>query len=593
MNNNFQNNGFVPREPDFPPREPQVFKPDEKANVNFRVNENNFDIVEENVNKAVNQPVTIPTYDSREIQEQEPKDMGDRYYKSVYENANNNGFPTPPQPPVFEKETQAPAFKKESQPPVLEKETQPPQYQQIATPSRRYPPQPRPYQNGYGYRNYDPRYPHTVREEFNQNPYNQQTDYRNPSDNVAHNEHHKKPKKNTGLKVFLICLSVVFGICVLGFVALVSYSLGQSSTGGNVKPPEISYTNPFSNESPTEPTTVNHSESDYSDKINPSYAGLTLNEQVQDKTSGKYTSEYAYNAVSSSVVGVICYAGEVTDVSQCTTQGTGIVISEDGYIITNAHIINNSKTEYAVQVVTSDNKTFDAGVVAYDVRSDIALLKADATGFKPAIFGKSKDMQIGSTVIAVGNPGGIGYQNSLTMGIISAFDRTVPSATSVKYIQTDAAINPGNSGGPLCNLYGQIIGMNTSKIVSEQYEGMGFAIPSETIKGIVDQLMTQGYVSGRVKMGVVGIAVDSTEMQFYNVPAGIWVVTVDENGPLKDSEIEADDIITKVAGENVSNFGEVFTVLEKYKAGDKITLEVYRYETEETFEVELILVEDK
>ena len=374
---------------------------------------------------------------------------------------------------------------------------------------------------------------------------------------------------------------------------MVSYTLGQNYANKNNTEPTQSTSSKI--ETPTQPTepAVEHKESDYSEKINANYKGLVLSPAVKDKTNPKYTSEYSYSVVSKSVVGVVGYADKITDVSDCDTQGTGIVISADGYIITNAHIIDNSKTAYALQIVTSDNKTYNAGVVAIDTRSDIAVLKADATGLTPATFGKSKDMSIGSTVIAVGNPGGLGYQNSITKGIISAFDRTVPSSTSVKYIQTDAAINPGNSGGPLCNLYGQIIGMNTSKIVSEHYEGMGFAIPSEKIKEIVDQLMKQGYVSGRVKMGVVGIAVTSAEMEYYGVPAGIWVNSVDEKGPLKDSDIHKNDIITKVAGKPVANFGEVYTALEQYKPGDEITIEVYCYEKDKTFEEKVILAEDK
>ncbi len=579
--NNYQNRSYVPREPDFPPREPQVFNPSEEQGVNFRANTEQSQPV--NFNENVRQIPTEPTQQEYADNQNSDKAMGD-YYAPVYQSeASSKSIPTPPQPPVFEQNIGY------NQPPHVPHPPQAPQMPQHPPMQggmyqnqvyRR--PDGRVYQNGYGNPNFDPRFPHTAKINEEQNPYTYSPEPKQ-----------KDKKGNRGLKAFLICLSVVFAICVIGFVVLVSYTLGQNAASKNntdsTQKPSYSDTIPIE---ATEPA-VEHPESDYSDKIDPNYKGLALNGPVKDKTSTKYTSEYAYNAVSKSVVGVVCYTDEVTDASESSSQGTGIVISTDGYIITNAHIINNSKTAFAIQIVTSDNKTYNAGVVALDTRTDIAVLKADATGLQPATFGKSKDMQIGSTVIAVGNPGGIGYQNSLTMGIISAFDRTVPSSTSVKYIQTDAAINPGNSGGPLCNLYGQIIGMNTSKIVSEHYEGMGFAIPSEKIKEIVDQLIKQGNVSGRVKMGVIGIAVTSAEMEYYNVPAGIWVESVDENGPLKDSDIHSNDIITKVAGQPVTNFGEVFTVLEQYKAGDEITIEVYCTETKKTFEEKLILAEDK
>lgn len=561
--NNFQNRSYVPREPDFPPREPQVFKQTKEQNANFKA-----DVQQQPVNYNVNQPV---------YQEPaQPANDNVDYYAPVY-NSDTQAEPvnSVPQPPEFEQNIGY------NQPPQAPQPPQPQRqgvYQQQVY--RR--PDGRAYQNGYGNPNFDPRYPHTAKSNYDDNAYIYPSTPKN-----------NKKNNNRGLKAFLISLSVVFGICVIGFVALVSYTLGQNYANKNNTEPTQSTSSKI--ETPTQPTepAVEHKESDYSEKINANYKGLVLSPAVKDKTNPKYTSEYSYSVVSKSVVGVVGYADKVTDVSDCDTQGTGIIISADGYIITNAHIIDNSKTAYALQIVTSDNKTYNAGVVAIDTRSDIAVLKADATGLTPATFGKSKDMSIGSTVIAVGNPGGLGYQNSITKGIISAFDRTVPSSTSVKYIQTDAAINPGNSGGPLCNLYGQIIGMNTSKIVSEHYEGMGFAIPSEKIKEIVDQLMKQGYVSGRVKMGVIGIAVTSAEMEYYGVPAGIWVNSVDEKGPLKDSDIHKNDIITKVAGKPVANFGEVYTALEQYKPGDEITIEVYCYEKDKTFEEKVILAEDK
>ena len=558
--NNFQNRSYVPREPDFPPREPQVFKQTKEQNTNFKA-----EVQQQPVNYNVNPPVY-----------QEPANDNVDYYAPVY-NSDTQAEPVNPvpQPPEFEQNIGY------NQPPQAPQAPQPQMqsaYQQQAY--RR--PDGRAYQNGYGNPNFDPRYLYTAKSDYDDNAYIYPSTPKN-----------NKKNNNRGLKAFLISLSVVFGICVIGFVALVSYTLGQNYANKNNTEPTQSTSSKI--ETPTQPTepAVEHKESDYSEKINANYKGLVLSPAVKDKTNPKYTSEYSYSVVSKSVVGVVGYADKITDVSDCDTQGTGIIISADGYIITNAHIIDNSKTAYALQIVTSDNKTYNAGVVAIDTRSDIAVLKADATGLTPATFGKSKDMSIGSTVIAVGNPGGLGYQNSITKGIISAFDRTVPSSTSVKYIQTDAAINPGNSGGPLCNLYGQIIGMNTSKIVSEHYEGMGFAIPSEKIKEIVDQLMKQGYVSGRVKMGVVGIAVTSAEMEYYGVPAGIWVNSVDEKGPLKDSDIHKNDIITKVAGKPVANFGEVYTALEQYKTGDEITIEVYCYEKDKTFEEKVILSEDK
>lgn len=580
QNNNFENINHIPREPDFPPKEQQNSRPDNQE-VTYSQPEFQENIPEQNNSASdfteESQPVSSQYYhDNTGIPDIPPEGFKGEY-NNYSQQSSQNGQAVPPQ--YYNNTGYAqPNFNNGQN------------FQQQNVYNSAYNQNNQPY-----YGNPSP-YMQNNPAQAQQNPYGNNAPVQYPGCVYpVNNQNQPKKGKNTGLKVFLICLSIVFGICLMVFVGMISYSMGQS-TGG--------YTSSTGSTMPTEYYSQNnssgakvHEESDYSDKINPSYEGLELQEQVKDKDSGKYTAEYSYEAVSKSVVGVICYADEVTEVSQCTTQGSGIIISEDGYIVTNAHIVNNSKTAYAIQVITSDGTDYDAGVVGVDSRTDLAVLKIDGKGLTPATFGKSEDMVIGSSVIAIGNPGGIGYQNSLTSGIVSALNRAVPSSTNVKYIQTDAAINPGNSGGPLCNLYGQVIGINTSKIVSEKYEGMGFAIPSETVKEIADQLIKQGYVSGRVKLGVVGVAVSSAQKTQYNLPGGIIVQSVEEGGPLSGSGIQQDDIITKVDGESVSTFGEVYDILEKHKAGDTVTVEVYRSPyvagEEKTFEVEAVLAEAK
>ena len=145
----------------------------------------------------------------------------------------------------------------------------------------------------------------------------------------------------------------------------------------------------------------------------------------------------------------------------------------------------------------------------------------DAENLKPATFGDSGDLTLGEDIIIVGNPGGISYQNSMTKGVVSALDRDASNKSIVKFIQTDAAINPGNSGGPAVNMYGQVIGVASSKIAGVVYEGMGFCIPTATVKEIVDSLVKNGYVEGRVKIGIVGTAVDLETATYNNVPQGM------------------------------------------------------------------------
>lgn len=307
--------------------------------------------------------------------------------------------------------------------------------------------------------------------------------------------------------------------------------------------------------------------------------GIELNSLPKDKDDSKYTTQSAYNTVSDSVVSVLCYDGEITDNEEdIQGEGTGTIISADGYIVTNSHVISDS-TYYTINVVLNNAKEYQAKVVGYDTRTDLAVLKIDAKDLTYAKFSDSSLVEIGQDVVAIGNPGGQSFQNSLTKGIVSAVDRELALSANVKYIQIDAAINPGNSGGPLCNIYGQVIGINTAKISSSEYEGMGFAIPSSTVAEIANDLIKYGYVKDRVMLGLVGVEVDSEMISYYNVPNGILITEITENGPLDNTDVEPYDILTEVNGVEVSTFQEVFAELAKYKAGDEITLTFYRLET--------------
>ena len=216
----------------------------------------------------------------------------------------------------------------------------------------------------------------------------------------------------------------------------------------------------------------------------------------------------------------------------------------------------------------------------------------DAKGLTPATFGDSSQLEVGQDIIVVGNPGGLDYQNTTTKGVISALDRKLSTSSLTKYIQTDAAINPGNSGGPLVNYYGQVVGITTSKIVSETYEGMGFAIPSQTVKNIVDTLVKNGYVEGRVKIGISGIAVTSDQASNYNIPQGIYVQSIVSGGPCDDTSLKEGDIITEVDGETIASFADVYAILETHKPGDKIKVKYYSSSSGDG-EVEITLQEDK
>lgn len=470
-----------------------------------------------------------------------------------------------------------------------------------------YPHNGMPVQNNYGnpnvnYCGYNPQ------AQYNPNPQNQYNPNFQNNQNVPpqYNTYApyppmppKPPKKkvNTGLVVIIVVLCVLlFGSLAGLFVYVTSNNSSQNNNSANsfdFTMPNYGYNVP-STEPTTEPASE-HKESDYSDRVDENYKGLALESKPKDADTNKeYTAEYAFNKVSDSVVGIVGYTDEITTVEKSATQGSGIIITSDGYVVTNAHVIGNSKTKYLLQVVTSDGKTYNAGVVGYDSRTDIAVLKMDdAKDLKAATFGDSEKIELGEDIIAVGNPGGLDYQNSITKGIVSAVDRKLSSTSLVKYIQTDAAINPGNSGGPIVNLYGQVIGIATSKIVSEKYEGMGFAIPSATAKDIVDTLMKKGYVEGRVKIGITGSNISSTAASTYGIPMGILVDEISKGGPCDGTELKKDDIITGIDDETIESFSDIYEILETHKPGDKIVIKYYRMSDDSTGEVEVTLAEDK
>lgn len=464
-----------------------------------------------------------------------------------------------------------------------------------------------PVQNNYGGQNVNyggcnPQY------QYNPNPQNYNPNYQNnrnmPPQYNAYAPYPPMPprppkkKANAGLIALIVVLCVLLVGSMAGFfVYFVSENSKKqddnSSNSYSFTMPNYGYNIPS-----TEPTTApvsEHKESDYSDKADANYKGVVLESKPKDADSNKsYTAESAYNKVVDSVVGIVGYTDKITTVENSATQGSGIILTSDGYVVTNAHVIGNSKTTYLLQVVTSDGKSYNAGVVGYDSRTDIAVLKMDdAKDLKAAAFGDSEKIELGEDIIVVGNPGGLDYQNSITKGIVSAVDRKMSSTSLVKYIQTDAAINPGNSGGPIVNLYGQVVGIATAKIVSEKYEGMGFAIPSATAKDIIDTLMKKGYVEGRVKIGIAGSNVSSTVASAYGIPMGIMVDEISKDGPCYGTELKTDDIITGVDDKEIQSFSDIYEILETHKPGDKIVIKYYRMSDQSTGEVEVTLAEDK
>lgn len=293
-----------------------------------------------------------------------------------------------------------------------------------------------------------------------------------------------------------------------------------------------------------------------------------------------------------------------TQTQQFSATGSGIVMTEDGYIITNAHVIYDDESEYqagkatAVSVVMGDeNKTeYEAQIVGYDLQTDIAVLKIDATGLTPAEFGNSDDLQVGELVVAIGNPLGFELYGTTTCGIVSALNREVTiNEKEMTLIQTDAAINSGNSGGPLLNAYGQVVGINSAKMGSTygsaSVEGLGFAIPISDAKEIIDDLINNGYVTGRPQFGITGVTVTEADSDRFNLPQGVYVYAVGDGSAAEAAGIRQGDIITAIDGETISTMDELNEIKNQHNAGDAITLGIYR--SGETLEVQLTLQEVK
>ena len=326
--------------------------------------------------------------------------------------------------------------------------------------------------------------------------------------------------------------------------------------------------------------------------------------EIMDLPDGEpLEAKEVYQKVAPSVVGIVATApsdsSDGESEQEVTDQGSGIIATSDGYIITNSHVVNDSRST-KVTVVTRDDVEYDGVVVGYDRTTDLAIIKIDAEGLTPAEFGDVGQMSIGDTVLAIGNPGGLDFASSMTRGIISALDRRLESSSEngMTYIQTDAAINPGNSGGALVNTYGQVIGINSSKLVAEDYEGMGFAIPVSRAEQILNSLMNVGYVEGRTRLGITGRDLSEQEAQFYDVPMGFLILEIDEDSDITTAGGAVGDIICGVDGQEVSNLSEISAVLLNYSPGDQITLTLYRMsdsgqQSGSEFDITITLLEDK
>ena len=417
---------------------------------------------------------------------------------------------------------------------------------------------------------------------------------------------YKKPKKkHTGLKVaaFVLAMVLVSGGSIgvyegirssnadnsSSIVASNDSSAAESSTGDSSSSKKSD-----SSQSWIQLASTNGSMSvaDIVKKVTPSVVGVQSTFSSANGSNNNPMNGYG---------GCFGYGSQGNNGSQgMTGVGTGIIMSKDGYIVTNAHVIYDDEYGYgeasSVQIQMSDEETtYDARIVAYDKEADIAVLKIDADNLTPAEFGDSSSCEVGEMVVAIGNPLGLQFQNTVTCGIISALDRKVTiNDNTMTLIQTDTAINNGNSGGPLINSSGQVIGINSAKLSSTfsgeaTVEGIGFAIPMSEAKSIVDDLINYGYVTGRPQLGISCQDVTEAVSQAYNIPVGAYIFSVTAGGAADQAGLQPGDVITGIQDQTISTTEELNAVKNQYKAGDTITLTYVR--AGETKKVDVTLAE--
>ncbi len=368
-------------------------------------------------------------------------------------------------------------------------------------------------------------------------------------------------KKRTGLVV-----GIVAGVCV-AVIATLSALLVLSGQG--------LITIPDGNNN-TGDTTVNNN-------VNTPKLEIT---ELDEDTQGLSTPEIVNNNLDSTVLitifettgtasGGFPFSQSTQDEVEVESgSATGIVMSADGYIITNWHCVVNENTQEPfprIDVTLYNGTVYErATIIGADSSTDLAVIKVNANNLKPAQFGDSDNLQLGDKVVALGNAGGLGW--SATQGIVSGLARDVYEDTgyAIKCLQVDAAINPGNSGGPLFNAAGQVIAVNSAKIIAEEYEGLGFSIPINEAKTIIDDLLKNGYVTGRVSLGIRGQTYSDA---YYR---GFLIYSIDDDSTLKNTSAQAGDLITEVDGEMVENYAQLRSVLAKHKVGDTVTLTLLR-----------------
>ncbi len=383
-------------------------------------------------------------------------------------------------------------------------------------------------------------------------------------------------KKKNGLMIALIVVSCLLIFSVVGSMLGMGYMINRMNNGTGSEGESQSGSN------------ITLGGDGNTQKEEGKQPEVNVVQQSKEDTD-RLTTEQVVEKTLTQVVGVVVTSGEGFYGSE--SQGSGIIFSADGYIITNAHVVEEATS---VKIVLPDEKqtTYDAKVIGSDSKTDLAVLKVEATGLDAADIGNSDELKLGETVITVGNPYGLELQSSVTSGIVSALNRSINTSNGkMNLIQTDAAINPGNSGGALVNLYGQVVGVCSSKISDTDAEGLGFAIPINDAVPIIKELISKGYISGRPMIGIQGQDINTQTSMMYGVPTGVYVVYIEEDSSAYKAGMRQYDIITEFNGKTVTCFADLDAAKDECKAGETVSVKFYRYSNEKTYTVNITLSE--
>ena len=396
----------------------------------------------------------------------------------------------------------------------------------------------------------------------------------------------KPPKSRSGLVIVLLAVIIILG-GILSALGLLNIPLFRDPDADSTPPGDTSVQfSPGESVPPatTAATTPTNPEEAQVEATHPEMSLSTSPPGVENiPQAGGLSLQEIYRKAIPSVVSISCNTGT----------GTGVVLRDDGYIITNCHVVEGATS---IEILFSDDSVLPAQMIGLDRVSDLALLRVASNDLTPAEFGDSNSLQVGDSVVAIGDPLGMTLRGTMTDGIISAINRNIlTEGRAMTLIQTNAALNSGNSGGPLLNCYGQVIGINTMKIGdyvnAAGVEGLGFAIPTSTVKEIVDQLLAQGYVSGRPALGFSGQTLTSFDQLYYRLPAGLYISEVDRNSNAYEQGIAPGDILLQFEGKRVTDAENLETMLYAYNAGDTVSVVIYR--SGRQYALDLVLSESK